>query len=576
MVKVCLKSTQALGLGILFSLLAACGGQATKPDSVDLGADKEESTKLAPEVKTQEASDSSMAKETKSVETVSSAEISQAKEEPVVEVMPGKTAAEADIAVEPIPAMQTGGESVSSASAADAQEQQQEAVAASGKEVKPVAAVSAAAKEKPMSPDSAMEEQTLPAGAVESLPVSSGPNHFVITVGPKSQEHPAYGKGHALGFAVNGVSGQELVLERGKTYIFDIRTGPKHDVYISSKEIGWGSAPIAEGVENAFIYNGRMTFTPSDSTPDKVYYACRNHPHMGAMIHIVNPGETVAIKERKATSVSHDKMSTTPSVSESQAKQKVMFAEMLINGQGAKRVQASSNDDAKKMLTEAKDLLVEGKAKLKTGDAVGAFGLADRSLKMIGEATRLVPSEEAQAQLVETYKSLLAEISDYESSYKANYEKLAKADAMPEGAKLDEKKYADLKADAAELASKGNYVQANEQLQQAQKVITAALHKMLDSKTIVFELNFDTPEDEYKYELKRFIGYEELIPVAIEAKKPAPGALKLMESFVEKARKRRDEAVAKAAEKDFSSAIAMMQQATQTVQRALRMVGVTQ
>jgi HEPN domain-containing protein len=49
-----------------------------------------------------------------------------------------------------------------------------------------------------------------------------------------------------------------------------------------------------------------------------------------------------------------------------------------------------------------------------------------------------------------------------------------------------------------------------------------------------------------------------------------------MESFVEKARKRRAEAEQKAAENDYGSAIAMMQQATKTVRRALRMVGVTQ
>jgi hypothetical protein len=49
-----------------------------------------------------------------------------------------------------------------------------------------------------------------------------------------------------------------------------------------------------------------------------------------------------------------------------------------------------------------------------------------------------------------------------------------------------------------------------------------------------------------------------------------------MESFLSKARKRRDEAVAKADANDYPMAIAMLLQATKTVRRALRMVGVSQ
>jgi hypothetical protein len=49
-----------------------------------------------------------------------------------------------------------------------------------------------------------------------------------------------------------------------------------------------------------------------------------------------------------------------------------------------------------------------------------------------------------------------------------------------------------------------------------------------------------------------------------------------MESFLTKARKRRDEAQSKADAGDYPSAIGMMLQATKTVRRALRMVGVAQ
>ena len=76
------------------------------------------------------------------------------------------------------------------------------------------------------------------------------------------------------------------------------------------------------------------------------------------------------------------------------------------------------------------------------------------------------------------------------------------------------------------------------------------------------------------YELKRFGGYEELVPVAIEAKKPTEGAIKLMNSYLDKSRNMRDEAKKKAESGNYPVAIRMMQDATKTVRLALRMVGV--
>jgi hypothetical protein len=99
---------------------------------------------------------------------------------------------------------------------------------------------------------------------------------------------------------------------------------------------------------------------------------------------------------------------------------------------------------------------------------------------------------------------------------------------------------------------------------------------MLNNQTIVYDLNFETAEEEYNYELKRFQGYEELVPIAIEQKKPAEGAKKLMESFVKKGQDLRDRAMQAAKDGDYPTAIAMLQDATKDVRRGLRMIGVMQ
>lgn len=420
-----------------------------------------------------------------------------------------------------------------------------------------------------------VEEKAAPADTAAAVDMSKlGPNEHVIRLVKKDPSHPAYGKGHAMGFSVDGVQGKSIVLERGKTYTFDIDTDPKHDVYISGKEIGWGSASIVEGVDGAYIYKGKMTFTPGKNTPDKVYYACRNHPYMGATLYIVDPGETVDIQAHTPAAAAVPKKS--PAVSESKVKQKLMFADMMINGQGAKRVMASSNTEAKKLLASAKSGIAASREKMLAGDLSAALALADRALKDMGAASRLVPSEDAKAQLSRRYDELQQEIKDFELSYERNYELMAKAGSVPDEAKYDKQKVSALKSEASLLAGKGDYAKANAKLEEAQGLVTMGLHKMLDSKTLVYDLKFDSPAQEFDYELKRFAGYEELIPVAIEMKKPAAGALQLMDSFLDKARKRRDEAQQKADAGDYGAAIEMMKQATKTVRRALRMVGVTQ
>jgi len=249
---------------------------------------------------------------------------------------------------------------------------------------------------------------------------------------------------------------------------------------------------------------------------------------------------------------------------------------MMAGGQGARRVLASQNDEAKKLVGEAKNKIKEGREKLRVSALPESLSLANQALKMLSEATRLVPSDEEMAQLAEKYKNLLAEVNGYQKSYRDNLKRMEKEGSVAYDMRMDEKKLDAMLAQADALAKKQNYLRANKLLQQAQKTVTGALHNMLNSRTIVYDLKFDTPADEYKYELKRFTGYEELIPVAIEAKHPAPGSIKLMESFLAKARKRRDEAVAKAEAGDYPMAITMLIQATKTVRRALRMVGVSQ
>ncbi|HHJ81252.1 MAG TPA: hypothetical protein ENJ65_06420, partial [Candidatus Tenderia electrophaga] len=119
---------------------------------------------------------------------------------------------------------------------------------------------------------------------------------FSVTSSKKTEEHPFYNLGSQLGFAVDGVFGKEIILSRGKTYIFDVNSNVKHDFYFSRKAKGWGTGTVTEGITGQFIYKGKIKFTPNDQVPGRIFYACRNHKYMGGLVHVINEGVTVALE----------------------------------------------------------------------------------------------------------------------------------------------------------------------------------------------------------------------------------------------------------------------------------------
>ena len=106
---------------------------------------------------------------------------------------------------------------------------------------------------------------------------------FTVTVKEKTEEHPHFGEGFPEGFVVDGEQGKALTLTRGETYTFQMEDVPSlHPFYLTTDERGLGSGEITEGASD----NQQLTFTPTASTPNTIYYNCVNHAFMGYRITI--------------------------------------------------------------------------------------------------------------------------------------------------------------------------------------------------------------------------------------------------------------------------------------------------
>ncbi len=439
--------------------------------------------------------------------------------------------------------------------------------------------------EPPVAADSAPAAKPASVKDDIEVPAKKGPNHFVITRHDKGPDHPAYGKGHTIGFYLDGKPGTPTVLRRGTTYEFDVRTDPLHDVYFSATPVGWGGGPIIDGVKGQFTYNGTITINPGETTPNIIYYSCRNHSTMGWKIYVVDKGAPESeVKKILADAAGELQQLTAAGAgtavkkdkSDAKARQKLSLAGMMLGSGGVKRVMSSNDDEAKGMITQAKARIDEGNTTLKSGAIDKAMGLADAALKLISTAQRLVPTEEELKEQENEYNANLITVEQFEISHQEQYDDTVKRRGKAAAVSYDKAKISQLVTDAKAMAGKKKYVHANENLVEAEHLITSAIQQMMDKQEIVYELNFKTPKDEYDYEKRRYKGYADLIPVALEQKQPNDNLKKLMDMYVKKSEEQKAAAEDKAKAGDYPTAISMILSATEEMRRALRTVGVTQ
>lgn len=392
---------------------------------------------------------------------------------------------------------------------------------------------------------------------------------FIVTAAPKDNSHPYFGAGHTFGFVVNGEPGRDLVLTRGETYTFDVDTGVQHDFYFSTSPMGWGAGTVTEGIQGQFTYKGEVTIKPGATTPNVIYYECRNHKYMGGRIYVVNKGEQPKIEARRVVEDSGPKLKVT----DAQVRQKVSYAEMLLapTSEVVKRVAASGNQEAARLQVQAQAELGKAKKELAGGKLEGALAAADESLRLIKSSSALAPAESIGIDYKAKYEELHKEVKQYSDSYAKN----VKAGQGKQAAStFDKAKFDGLVRDAEALAAKGDYQAANKNLTQASSMVTAVLTLMLDSQTVVYDKSFDTPKEEYEYELARYQSFHELVPIAIEQRNPSAQQRQLLDDLVKKAERIVSEGKSFADRGDYTTAIQAMQAATENVERGLMLIGV--
>lgn len=252
-------------------------------------------------------------------------------------------------------------------------------------------------------------------------------------------------------------------------------------------------------------------------------------------------------------------------------RQKQAFTNRLLADSPAlARIAASGNAEAARLLERARARHEGALAALAAGDHAGANALLNEAIAAIGRARQLVPdAAERSSEEHSRYRRLLSGIDSLRASYR---EHLTHRGRSPQ----DDASWiavSELVDRAKALAAEQRIGEANRLLLRAESAQLDAFGPLLAGKTIDYTPHFGEPAEEFRFELERNRSYGELVPLALAELRPAADARKLVDRYVASGRELERTALRRAADKDYSGALAAIRAATVYLQRALLAAG---
>jgi hypothetical protein len=259
------------------------------------------------------------------------------------------------------------------------------------------------------------------------------------------------------------------------------------------------------------------------------------------------------------------------SASNDAASRLVYVERLLTESSAAKKVDASGKAEAIAMKADAQAHFDKAKALVDSGDNEAAEGELREAIRLMTTAARAANGDAKVSQ---------KQTDDFDSR-KESVTALATAHdriATEKGMKamnkaLQQKVAADLAA-SDELLAAGKGDEARARLDATYESVKASLEGLRGGDTLVRELNFETPEDEYHYELDRNDTHRMLVDVLLAEKMQASPMRKMADGFIAKAGELRVQAEQEAGKKKFEEAIQLLEESTKEFIRAIRSAGV--
>lgn len=254
-----------------------------------------------------------------------------------------------------------------------------------------------------------------------------------------------------------------------------------------------------------------------------------------------------------------------------------MVEKMLFNSPVAARVAGSQNEDARRHLTNARELYTHGRALAGTGQLRGADGLLNEAIWEIGRAQQLAPDQ--TAKLVDErarYDQLSGSVSALLRTYQLGVAGQGAITMRPEATGERSVTQAMAAVEQARVqADAGKVTEANRTLDQALSLLLKDALQRVEGQTLVYDRRFANSREEFAHELARHRSFDGLVPLAVLEYRPPKEAMVLIDRYVRQARALRDKAESQAAAADLQNALLSVAEGIDHLQRALQAAGLS-
>lgn len=255
------------------------------------------------------------------------------------------------------------------------------------------------------------------------------------------------------------------------------------------------------------------------------------------------------------------------------AEQKLKLVEMLLDSPGNKAVAANLGSDGAQLIEQSRSLTAQARQAVAEQRYEAATQALDEALRHAFKASsrpQPVDANQAEGRLKQQFQDFAEQIT----GYRASLLDLSKDGRNAEPARKLLARLDRLSDEARRLYSAGQLAESNKKMAEAYKLAVAEISALRAGQEVVMSLKFETPADEFAYELKRYQSNEILVSMMVGEGRAEGERRKLVDNFLGEADRLKEEARLTARAADHKSAIGSMEKANAQLNRALQAMGV--
>lgn len=237
----------------------------------------------------------------------------------------------------------------------------------------------------------------------------------------------------------------------------------------------------------------------------------------------------------------------------------------------ATRITVSSNEQAHELLATAREAWQNATAARDAGDLNASEQQVKQGLETMSAASRMVEDVgRVQREQQQRYQQLRKRVLSFSEAFQRA---VTEKPGQSVSDFLDRAEVSGLLKEAESLAHQADYVAANQRLVKAADAVELALSLARDKETLVHELKFDSPEDEYAYEIQRNKGYRQLIDLLKRKRADSDTKLLYVQKMVVENERLCEDADALFKQGDTQAALRELEKGTDKLEMALRASG---